>query len=129
MILYQFQNQEYADVYPIKTENRGWGLCAGSLLPKGTFVIQYIGEVYSLDSEYGMKKDAYSYPTDDIEIVSLNELNGVLDVGYIGNFPSSSNEIMISNYLADFIISRGIKVYNNDELSDYYPECMHNPHE
>jgi histone-lysine N-methyltransferase SETD2/UMP-CMP kinase len=26
------------------------------LLPKGTFVIQYIGEVYSLDSEYGMKK-------------------------------------------------------------------------
>jgi len=52
----KFQNQEYADVYPIKTENRGWGLCAGSLLPKGTFVIQYIGEVYSLDSEYGMKK-------------------------------------------------------------------------
>ena len=52
----KFQNQEYADVYPIKTENRGWGLCAGALLPKGTFVIQYIGEVYSLDSEYGMKK-------------------------------------------------------------------------
>ena len=82
----------------------------------------FIGIFESLNiySEYGMKKDAYSYPTDDIEIVSLNELNDVLDVGYIGNFPSSSNEIMISNYLADFIISRGIKVYNNDELSDYY---------
>ena len=52
----KFQNHEYADVYPIKTEDRGWGLCAGSFLPKDTFVMQYIGEIYSLDSEYGQKK-------------------------------------------------------------------------
>jgi hypothetical protein len=51
-----FQRQEYADVYPIKTENRGWGLCAGSLIKKDTFIMQYIGEIYSLDSEYGKKK-------------------------------------------------------------------------
>ena len=52
----KFQNHEYADVYPIKTEDRGWGLCAGSFIPKDTFIIQYIGEIYSLDSEYGQKK-------------------------------------------------------------------------
>ena len=51
-----FQRQEYADVYPIKTENRGWGLCAGSDIKKDTFIMQYIGEIYSLDSEYGKKK-------------------------------------------------------------------------
>ena len=51
-----FQRQEYADVYPIKTENRGWGLCAGSVIKKDTFIMQYIGEIYSLDSEYGKKK-------------------------------------------------------------------------
>lgn len=50
-----FQRQEYADVYPIKTENRGWGLCAGSDIKKDTFIMQYIGEIYSLDSEYGKK--------------------------------------------------------------------------
>jgi len=52
----RFQNHEYAEVYPIKTEDRGWGLCAGVFLPKDTFIMQYIGEIYSLDSEYGQKK-------------------------------------------------------------------------
>jgi hypothetical protein len=52
----RFQNHEYAEVYPIKTEDRGWGLCAGAFLPKDTFIMQYIGEIYSLDSEYGKKK-------------------------------------------------------------------------
>ena len=52
----RFQKHEYAEVYPIKTEDRGWGLCAGTFLPKDTFIMQYIGEIYSLDSEYGEKK-------------------------------------------------------------------------
>jgi hypothetical protein len=52
----RFQNHEYAEVYPIKTEDRGWGLCAGAFLPKDTFIMQYIGEIYSLNSEYGEKK-------------------------------------------------------------------------
>jgi len=52
----RFQNQQYAYVYPIKTTDRGWGLCAGTSLPKDTFIMQYIGEIYSLDSEYGQKK-------------------------------------------------------------------------
>ena len=52
----RFQNHEYAEVYPIKTEDRGWGLCAGAFIPKDTFIMQYIGEIYSLDSEYGRKK-------------------------------------------------------------------------
>jgi hypothetical protein len=52
----RFQQHLYSEVYPVKTENRGWGLCAGEFLPKGTFVMQYIGEIYSIDSDYGLKK-------------------------------------------------------------------------
>ena len=51
-----FQRKEYADVYPIKTKDRGWGLCAGSMIKKDTFIMQYIGEIYSLESEYGKRK-------------------------------------------------------------------------
>ena len=42
--------------YPIKTKDRGWGLCAGTFLPRDTFIMGCIGEIYSLDSEYGEKK-------------------------------------------------------------------------
>jgi hypothetical protein len=52
----RFQQHLYSEVYPVKTENRGWGLCAGEFLPKGTFVMQYIGEIYSIDSDYGISK-------------------------------------------------------------------------
>lgn len=62
----RFQLQQYAEVFPIQTQERvyielikGWGLCAGEFLPKGTFVMQYIGEIYSVDSEIGMKKLDY----------------------------------------------------------------------
>jgi hypothetical protein len=52
----RFQQQLYSEVFPLLTENRGWGLCAGEFLPKGTFVMQYIGEIYSIDSSYGLSK-------------------------------------------------------------------------
>jgi hypothetical protein len=52
----RFQQQLYSEVFPLLTENRGWGLCAGEFLPKGTFVMQYIGEIYSIDSNYGLSK-------------------------------------------------------------------------
>ena len=29
---------------------KGWGLCAGEKIPKGTFIMQYIGEVVSINS-------------------------------------------------------------------------------
>ena len=81
----KFQNHEYADVYPIKTEDRGYGLCAGTFLPKGTFVIQYIGEVYSIDSEYGQKKlNEYKNSTCTY-LMSLSK-NEVIDPTTKGNF-------------------------------------------
>ena len=32
---------------------KGWGLCAGEFIPKGTFIMQYIGEVVCIHSIEG----------------------------------------------------------------------------
>ena len=82
----KFQNHEYADVYPIKTENRGWGLCAGSFIPKDTFIMQYIGEIYSLDSDYGKKKmNEYKNKTCTYLMGLPNNRNEVIDPTKQGN--------------------------------------------
>jgi hypothetical protein len=52
----RFQNDEHLNVYPIKTDSRGWGLCAGQFIKKGSFIIQYVGEIYKVDSEIGQKR-------------------------------------------------------------------------
>ena len=80
----KFQNHEYAEVYPIKTADRGFGLCAGTFLPKGTFVTQYIGEVYSTDSKYGEKKLAEYQDKTCTYLMSLTK-NEVIDPTTKGN--------------------------------------------
>jgi SET domain-containing protein len=43
-------------VYPIKTSNKGWGLAAGEFIKKGQFVMQYVGEVFFVDSDIGKQR-------------------------------------------------------------------------
>ena len=43
-------------VYPLKTKYKGWGLAAGEFIPKGSFVMQYVGEIFSSDSDFGQKR-------------------------------------------------------------------------
>ena len=40
-------------MYPVKTQNKGWGLAAGEPLKKGDFVMQYVGEVFTEESPIG----------------------------------------------------------------------------
>lgn len=49
----RFQLQQHSQVYPIKTAERGWGLAAGQPISKGQFIIQYVGEVYNINSDLG----------------------------------------------------------------------------
>jgi len=49
----RFQQHMNAHVYPFKTHYKGWGLAAGRFIAKGTFIMQYVGEVFSIDSEIG----------------------------------------------------------------------------
>jgi SET domain-containing protein len=43
-------------VYPFKTEQKGWGLAAGEPIPKGSFIMQYVGEVFTINSPLGKKR-------------------------------------------------------------------------
>lgn len=43
-------------MYPIKTKFKGWGLAAGEFIPKGSFVMQYVGEVFNIDSDLGAQR-------------------------------------------------------------------------
>lgn len=52
----QFQLQQDRAVYPFNAGDKGFGLKTAELLPKGAFIIQYIGEIYSIKSEEGIKR-------------------------------------------------------------------------
>jgi hypothetical protein len=52
----KFQNHEYAVVYPKPCFGKGWGLCAGEHIRKGQFIIQYIGEVFTINGEEGRRR-------------------------------------------------------------------------
>lgn len=46
-----FEKREYPLLVPYKTEARGWGLKTLESIKKGTFVIEYVGELID-DEEY-----------------------------------------------------------------------------
>lgn len=52
----RFQKQENKLVYPKPTETKGWGLFAKEFIRKGDFIIQYLGEIFSLNSQIGIKR-------------------------------------------------------------------------
>ena len=64
-----------------------------------------------------MENDMYTYIPDKIKIVEAG--NNLVDQEIIGFYPTNNDEILISNYLADFIINNGI--YNYDtQVVEYF---------
>ncbi len=43
-------------VYPVKTSSKGWGLAAGEFIKRGTFVMQYFGEVFDTETKMGSER-------------------------------------------------------------------------
>lgn len=80
----RFQMQEYVQVYPIKTETRGWGLAAGQFIRKGQFIIEYLGEVFSIDSEIGRAR-LEKYKTQPCTYLMSTSHNEVIDPARKGN--------------------------------------------
>lgn len=52
----RFQLHQDALIYPIHCGAKGWGLAAGENISKGQFIIQYTGEVLSINSEEGRRR-------------------------------------------------------------------------
>lgn len=90
-------------------------------IKKNNYVYKDIYELLNIRHEYGIIYDAYSYQSDNVDIISINDMNLLFNEKIIGKMPTNSNEILISNYIADLIINYGIKKYNNGVISiDYY---------
>jgi len=79
-----FQKQMHCNVYPIRTEKCGWGLAAGQLITKGTFIIQYVGEIFSVDSEIGAKRIEKYRGSPCVYLMSTSQ-NEVIDPTTRGN--------------------------------------------
>jgi hypothetical protein len=80
----RFQLQTHVQLYPVKTPTRGWGLAAGQPIRKGQFVIQYLGEVYSIDSEYGCTR-LERYKENPCTYLMSTSHNEVIDPARKGN--------------------------------------------
>lgn len=80
----RFQLQQHAQVYPIKTYGRGWGLAAGQPIRKGQFVIQYIGEVYNITSDIGLARQIRYRSSECTYLMSVCH-NEVIDPTRKGN--------------------------------------------
>lgn len=90
---------------------------------------------YSLEGMLHIKEDIQNgyYSTNTSELVKLvvtDNIKESLGVDIIGEIPKESNEIVISNYVANLIISNGIEIVENDfktefeEKSYYYPKSI-----
>ena len=71
-------------VYPVKTQMKGWGLAAGEFIPKNSFVMQYVGEVFNIDSEIGLKR-IQRYKNSTCTYLMRIDNNEVIDPTYSGN--------------------------------------------
>src|SRR5574344_1265832 len=93
----------------------------------GSYLSVY--DLLKIKHEHGIFYDAYAYSYDDVDIVAINDINNFFNEEVIGRMPINSNEILISNYLADLIMTAGIVQYTDDskERKDYYiPESYEN---
>lgn len=80
----KFQRHQNAPVYPVQFGEKGFGLVAGEFIPKETFIIQYIGEVVSLNSEEG-KKRLNDYQKSTCTYMMRLSAKEVIDPTYYGN--------------------------------------------
>lgn len=124
----RFQEQQHAQVYPIKTAARGWGLAAGQYIKKGQFIIQYLGEVYSIDSERGRAR-LEKYKANTCTYLMSTSHNEVIDPAYKGNMARFINhscdpncETQKWNVLGEVCVGIFAKkdIFEDDELTFDY---------
>lgn len=71
-------------MYPYPAGGKGWGLCAGEKIKKGEFIMQYIGEVFGINSDIG-KKRVKEYSSSACTYLMKTSRGEVIDPTYKGN--------------------------------------------
>jgi hypothetical protein len=133
----RFQLYQYSNVYPVKTKNKGWGLCAGERIKKGVFVMQYVGEVFSTESEIGQKR-MEKYNKSNVSYLMKSGGSEVIDATEYGNLARFINhscepncETQKWNVLGEICV--GIfalrDIEEGEELTfDYQFDCYNTPY-
>ena len=133
----RFQMYQYSNVYPVKTKNKGWGLCAGEPLKKGVFVMEYVGEIFSTETEFGQKR-MEMYAKSNVSYLMKSSASEVIDATEYGNMARFINhswdpncETQKWNVLGEIWVGiftlRDINV--GEELNfDYQFDCFNTPY-
>lgn len=86
----QFQLQQDRAVYPFNAGDKGFGLKTAELIPKGAFIIQYIGEIFSIKSEEGVKR-LHQYSRSTCTYLMKLSAKEVIDPTHKGNIARFMN--------------------------------------
>lgn len=71
--------------------------------------------------------DANTYNNENINLVVVDNIKDILKEDLIGKNPSTSNEIVISNYVADMIIKSGAEVNEKISKDEFESENYYKP--
>lgn len=63
----------------------------------------------------------------NVNIVVTNNFKDLINEKIIGRYPSNNNEILISNYMADLIITGGITTYEKNDTDEFSDEYLFKP--
>ncbi|MEG0826589.1 MAG: ABC transporter ATP-binding protein/permease [Bacilli bacterium] len=69
----------------------------------------------------------YIHLYESADIVVVDNLNKIIKEKVKGRLPNKANEIVISNYVADIIISNGISTYENNTTNEFITENLYKP--
>ncbi len=91
----------------------------GNLHIPSNDIISYdnIYDMLEINPEFYVSNEPYTYRCDEVDIVKWDDFSNFFIEDIIGRTPSNYNEILISNYLAELLMTEGIKPYGEN---DYY---------
>ncbi|CAD8144224.1 unnamed protein product [Paramecium pentaurelia] len=132
----RFQKHDDACVYPLRCGGKGMGLFAGERILKGQFIMQYVGEIFQINSAFGRRRvQEYSKST----CTYLMKLNNqeVIDPTSKGNLARFINHSCEPNCITEKWNVLGevcigifaIRDINEDEelTFDYQFDVFHTP--
>lgn len=85
---------------------------------RDTYSYQNIYDVFNIPSKYAGY--SYNYGSLRLQIVEDSKFQYIENYELIGRKPTSKDEVIISNVIADLMILNGVNLYNNEEV--YYPK-------
>ncbi|KAB7504866.1 Histone-lysine N-methyltransferase NSD2, partial [Armadillidium nasatum] len=86
----RFQKRQYPNVFPFKTQARGWGLKTKDFIKKGSFVIEYVGELID-EAEFRRRIDDMHECKEQNYYFLTVETDRMIDAGPKGNLARFMN--------------------------------------